>query len=88
MQENISINKKLRSGIDLIEIKRLEKSYEKFGMRMLTRLYDESEIDIFSKMKQWLLLDGDKIIWVCGRRISDDIKVTSRTTKFAKFIIE
>ena len=45
MQENISINKKLRSGIDLIEIKRLEKSYEKFGMRMLTRLYDESEID-------------------------------------------
>ena len=41
---------------------------------------------IFSKMKQWLLLDGDKIIWVCGRRISDDIKVTSRTTKFAKFI--
>ena len=51
MQENISINKKLRSGIDLIEIKRLEKSYEKFGMRMLTRLYDESEIDIFSKRK-------------------------------------
>ena len=50
MQENISINKKLRSGIDLIEIKRLEKSYEKFGMRMLTRLYDESEIDIFSKI--------------------------------------
>ena len=51
MQENISINKKLRSGIDLIEIKRLEKSYEKFGMRMLTTLYDESEIDIFSKRK-------------------------------------
>ena len=55
MQENISINKKLRSGIDLIEIKRLEKSYEKFGMRMLTRLYDESEIDIFSKRKGYNL---------------------------------
>ena len=45
-------------------------------------------IDMFSKMKQWLLLEGDKIIGVSGRRISDDIKVTSRTTKFAKFIIE
>ena len=58
------------------------------GSKKLSDYFIDEKIDIFSKMKQWLLLDGDKIIWVCGRRISDDIKVTSRTTKFAKFIIE
>ena len=51
MQENISINKKLRSGIDLIEIKRLEKSYEKFGMRMLTRLMMKVKLIFFQKEK-------------------------------------
>tara|TARA_B100001250_G_scaffold414048_1_gene450400 strand:+ start:52 stop:1035 length:984 start_codon:yes stop_codon:yes gene_type:complete len=56
------------------------------GSKKLSDFFIDEKIDIFSKNKQWLLLDGERIIWVCGRRISDDVKITSKTTKLGKFI--
>jgi tRNA(Ile)-lysidine synthase len=56
------------------------------GSKKLSDFFIDEKIDIFSKNKQWVLLDGKRIIWVCGRRISDDVKVTSKTTKLGKFI--
>ena len=37
----------LRSGIDLIEVKRLALAYSTFGERFLNRIYDHSEIKQF-----------------------------------------
>tara|TARA_B100001029_G_C15044121_1_gene445814 strand:- start:822 stop:1208 length:387 start_codon:yes stop_codon:yes gene_type:complete len=37
----------LRSGIDLIEVKRLALAYSTFGERFLNRIYDDSEIKQF-----------------------------------------
>jgi tRNA(Ile)-lysidine synthase len=58
------------------------------GSKKLSDFFIDEKIDIFTKNKQWLLLDGNRIIWVCGRRISDDIKITSKTRKFGKFIFK
>ncbi|GIT11823.1 MAG: hypothetical protein CM1200mP33_0090 [Chloroflexota bacterium] len=51
------------------------------GSKKLSDFFIDEKIDIFSKNNQWLLLDGSRIIWVCGRRVSDHVKITSNTTK-------
>lgn len=58
------------------------------GTKKLSDYFIDEKINIFSKNNQWLLLDGDRIIWVCGRRISDHIKITSKTTKYGKFLFK
>ena len=40
---------KIRSGIDLVKVSRLEKTYEIFGLRFLNRIYDNLEIEQFQK---------------------------------------
>jgi len=40
---------KIRSGIDLVKVSRLEKAYEIFGLRFLNRIYDNLEIEQFQK---------------------------------------
>ena len=39
----------IKNGIDLIEISRIKKSYDTFGDRLLNRIYDKSEINVFLK---------------------------------------
>jgi holo-[acyl-carrier protein] synthase len=48
MQEQYSMTK-IRSGIDLVKVSRLEKAYEIFGLRFLNRIYDNLEIEQFQK---------------------------------------
>ena len=55
-------------------------------IKKLSDFFIDEKIDIFSKNNQWLLLDGSRIIWVCGRRVSDHVKITSNTTKYGKLI--
>ena len=40
---------KIRSGIDLVKVSRLAKTYEYFGFRFLNRIYDSLEIEQFNK---------------------------------------
>ena len=40
---------KIRSGIDLVKVSRLEKTYEIFGLRFLNRIFDNLEIEQFQK---------------------------------------
>ena len=40
---------KIRSGIDLVKVSRLAKTYENFGCRFLNRIYDSLEIEQFNK---------------------------------------
>ena len=46
-------------------------------------LIDE-KVDRYTKDNQWVLVNREEIIWVCGRRISDEVKVTPETTQFAE----
>jgi len=58
------------------------------GSKKLSDFFIDEKIDIFSKNNQWLLLDGPRIIWVCGRRVSDHVKITSNTTNYGKLIFK
>ena len=40
---------KIRSGIDLVKVSRLAKTYENFVFRFLNRIYDSLEIEQFNK---------------------------------------
>ena len=40
---------KIRSGIDLVKVSRLAKTYENLGFRFLNRIYDSLEIEQFNK---------------------------------------
>ena len=41
----------------------------------------------FDKEKQLVLTADDEIIWLCGQRISDKVKVTNKTSNFMKLSI-
>ena len=41
---------------------------------------DEDKIDCFEKQSQLVLTANDDIIWLCGQRISDKVKVTKNTS--------
>ena len=56
--------------------------FKPFGMKgskLLSDYFIDSKIDLFEKEDIWLLLSGEKIVWVIGYRISDDYKLTNKT---------
>ena len=44
-------------------------------------LIDE-KINCFEKEKQFVLTANGEIIWVCNRRLSDNVKITNKTESF------
>ena len=54
------------------------------GEKKISDLLIDEKIDIFTKEKQMVVTANNKIIWVCGRRISESVKVQSNTTKFTE----
>ena len=42
----------IKSGIDLVEVNRLEHAYKNFGERFLKRIYDPIEIEQFNKKSE------------------------------------
>ena len=68
-----------------LKIRKWEKGdkFKPFGMKgskLLSDYFIDNKIDLFEKEDIWLLLSGDKIIWIIGYRISDDYKITNKTT--------
>ena len=62
-------------------------SFQPLGMsgeKKISDLLIDEKIDIFTKEKQMVVTANNKIIWVCGRRISESVKVQSNTTKFTE----
>ena len=63
-------------GIDIEEVSRIKKAYERWGNRFLTRIFSKSEIDYcFSKSNPYLSLCGkfsakESIIKVFGGNLS------------------
>ncbi len=65
--------------------------FHPFGMIGTKKISDyliDEKVDLFSKENQWVLLDGGEIIWLCGHRISDEVKITDKSTDYAKIIFK
>jgi len=65
--------------------------FHPFGMAGTKKISDyliDEKVDLFTKGNQWVLVDREKIIWVCGRRINDEVKITDKTTDYAKLIFK
>ena len=63
--------------------------FQPLGMAGTKKISDyliDEKVDLYTKGNQWVLVDGEKIIWVCGRRINDEVKITDKTTNYAKLI--
>ena len=52
------------------------------GHKKISDLLIDNKVDGFTKDEQLVLTANDEIIWVCGRSISDQVKVTKKTTNF------
>ena len=57
------------------------------GHQKLSDFFINNKIDQFQKERQLVVTSDDDIIWVCGLRISDKVKITDQTTEFAYMII-
>jgi tRNA(Ile)-lysidine synthase len=65
--------------------------FQPLGMNGHQKLSDfliNNKVDQFQKEKQHIVIANDEIIWICGLRISEMIKVTNKTTEFAYLILE
>jgi len=58
------------------------------GTKKISDYLIDEKVDLYTKGNQWVLVDGEKIIWVCGRRINDEVKITNKTTDYAKLIFK
>ena len=51
------------------------------GKQKVSDYLINKKINQFEKLKQTVLLAGDKIIWLCGHRIDERVKISSTTKK-------
>ncbi len=61
------------------------------GMANRKKLSDfliDEKVDRFRKQRQLVLTADEEIIWVCGRRLADIVKVTASTTSYAELSID
>jgi len=58
------------------------------GTKKISDLLIDARVDRFQKAKQLILEADNEIIWVCGRRLSDLVKITSATKSFVELTIE
>ena len=57
------------------------------GHKKISDFFIDEKVDRFYKDNQFVLTANDEIIWVCGHRISNQVKVTSKTTDLAEISI-
>ncbi len=58
------------------------------GTKKISDLLIDARVDRFQKANQLILEADNEIIWVCGRRLSDLVKITSATKSFVELTIE
>ena len=52
--------------------------------KKLSKFFKDIKLDVFSKEEQWLLCDGDDIVWVIGLRADERFKVHPETQKILR----
>ncbi len=58
------------------------------GQQKVSDFLINNKVNQFEKEKQHVLIANNEIIWICGLRISDKVKVTNKTTEFAYLILK
>ena len=64
--------------------------FKPLGMKNYKKVSDfliDKKIDRFTKDNQLVLTADNEIIWVCGQRISEMVKITNKTSNFMKLIL-
>jgi tRNA(Ile)-lysidine synthase len=49
------------------------------GKKKLSDFFVDQKISVADKEKTWLLLSGDDIVWVIGKRIDNRYRITTKT---------
>ncbi|MEE9190846.1 MAG: tRNA lysidine(34) synthetase TilS [Candidatus Neomarinimicrobiota bacterium] len=57
------------------------------GHKKVSDLLTDIKMDRFSKMRQLVLCANEEIIWVCGVRISQSVRITNKTTHYVELSI-
>ncbi len=58
------------------------------GKKKISDLLIDKKIDLFNKEKQMVVTADNKIIWVCGHRISETVKILEKTTNFMELSLK
>ena len=58
------------------------------GHKKVSDFLVDEKVDSFAKDKQLVLTANEEIIWLCGRRLSDTVKVTDSTTEYLELYLE
>ncbi len=54
------------------------------GKKKLSKFFKDEKMNQIAKERQWLLVSGDDILWVVGKRADDRFKVTQKTKTILK----
>ena len=66
-------------------------SFQPFGMNGRKKVSDyliDHKVSMAEKSRQFVLLSGDEIAWVVGRRTGDDFRLTDNTDKVLRIVCE
>ena len=58
------------------------------GHQKVSDFLINNKVNQFKKEKQHVLIANNEIIWICGLRISDKVKVTNETREFGYLILK
>ena len=51
------------------------------GFKLVNDLLTDMKVDVFQKQQQLILCDEQSVVWVVGRRSSEDYRIDSSTRK-------
>ena len=52
--------------------------------KKLSKFFKDIKLDVFAKEAQWLLCDGEEIVWVIGQRADERYKVHPDSTSILR----
>ena len=58
------------------------------GHKKVSNFLIDEKVNRFSKMQQLVLTANEEIVWICGRRLGDSVKITDSTTEYLELYLE
>ncbi|MCG2461985.1 tRNA lysidine(34) synthetase TilS [Flavobacteriaceae bacterium F89] len=54
------------------------------GVKKVSKFFKDEKMDLIAKEEQWLLISGEDIVWIIGRRGDDRFRITEDTRQILK----